>query len=157
MLNRRGYHYISCYYFGLKNINFSITLAAVLLMISNCGFSEQWPSDEKIWEAFVYLRQSPPSLSPPDETAVAEAQQQFMIERLGIGDVFVQPSGQESCLPDQLRGATQSIHGRSFRIRIFSKASTDDMTFLDFTRWDGVDGWWASTSTAPDKCYGPLH
>ena len=141
---------------SLQHILKTLTLLLLLLSLVQCGIGKESPTDQQIWEGYVAVT-AKKALSPADTAnAIARAQQQYRIWRLvDDGKITTQPfpTTSASCLPEELRGQSQSAQGRVVLVRLVSKTDEQQMVPLFFTKWDGVDDWFVSTPSEPATCY----
>jgi hypothetical protein len=125
----------------------------VCLFTTGCLIDLQAPTDEQIWQA--YVQTAHPDASNAERLRFIEAaKQDFSIERLGVGDAIApQPALSGFCLPDNLRQQQAEVRGRSYLVHLVSKQDRKNRVSLDFTRWEGANGWWMSSVTFKGTCF----
>lgn len=140
----------------LQYILKTFTLLLLLLSLVQCGIGKAAPTDQQIWEGYVAVT-AQQALSPAETAdAIARAQQEYRIWRLvDDGKITTQPSPTTStpCMPEELRGQTQSAQGRVVLVRLVSKTDELHQIPLFFTKWDGIDDWFVNTPSEPAECY----
>jgi hypothetical protein len=131
-----------------------LIILILLCSLTGCT-SEPSLSNATIWKGYVIVV-SQDSIADPDlAEAIAEAQTNYRIWRLGSGSVITPSNTHRSsfCLPVELQGQSTSQSGVRFSIRMVSRQDAESMIPLTFIRWDGIDAWFVTAVDNPAECY----